>query len=57
MRSIHAICMTLPKMADGCEDEVSTFQFIEEVQNSPDLWDRKMEELAEKLGLKGAKLL
>jgi len=55
-------------MADGREDERGTFQFIEEVQNCPDLWDvssaaykdtknkqKKMEELAEKLGLKGGK--
>ena len=26
-------------MADGREDERATFQFIEEVQNCPDLWD------------------
>ena len=55
-------------MADGREDERSTFQFIEEIQSCPDLWDvscsaykdtknmqKKMEELAEKLGLKGGK--
>ena len=60
--------MTFYKMADGREDERSTFQFIEEIQNCPDLWDvsssaykdtknkqKKMEELAEKLGLKGGK--
>ena len=23
----------------GCEDECATFQFIEEIQNCPDLWD------------------
>ena len=67
-RSIHVICVTLYKMADGREDERATFQFIEEVQIFPDLWDvssaaykdtknkqKKMEELAEKLGLKGDK--
>ena len=56
------------KMADGRGDEGATFQFIEEIQNCPDLWDvssaaykdtknkqKKMEELAEKLGLKGGK--
>ena len=56
-------------MADGREDErEGTFQFIEEVQNCLGLWDvssgayrdiknkqKKMEELAEKLGLKGGK--
>ena len=56
-------------MADGREDErEGTFQFIEEVQNCPDLWDvssaankdtknkqKKMEKLVEKLGLKGGK--
>lgn len=60
--------MTFYKMADGREDERATFQFIEEIQNCPDLWDvssaaykdtknkqKKMEELAEKLGLKGGK--
>jgi len=26
-------------MADGLKDERATFQFIEEVQNCPDLWD------------------
>lgn len=26
-------------MADGREDLEATFQFIEEVQNCPDLWD------------------
>ena len=26
-------------MADGREDREATFQFIEEVQNCPDLWD------------------
>ena len=25
-------------MADGREDERATFQFIEEIQNCPDLW-------------------
>ena len=34
------ICMTLHKMADGYEDERATFQFIEEVQNCPDRWDK-----------------
>ena len=39
-RFIHVICMTLHKMADGREDNrEATFQFIEEVQNCPDLWD------------------
>ena len=60
--------MTFYKMADVREDERATFQFIEEIQNCPDLWDvssaaykdtknkqKKMEELAEKLGLKGGK--
>ena len=63
------ICVTLDKMADGREDDrEATFRFVEEVQNCPDLWDvssaaykdtknkqKKMEELAEKLGLKGGK--
>ena len=31
--------MTRHKMADGREDREATFQFIEEVQNCPDLWD------------------
>ena len=26
-------------MGDGREDERATFQFIEEIQNCPDLWD------------------
>ena len=55
-------------MADGREGERKTFQFIEEVHNCPDMWDvssaaykdtqnkqKKMEELAEKLGLNGGK--
>ena len=55
-------------MVDGRVDEHATFQFIEEVQNCPDLWvvssaaykdtknkQKKMEELAEKPGLKGGK--
>jgi len=56
-------------LRDGHKDErEATFQFIEEVQNCPDLWDvssaankdtknkqKKMEELVEKLGLKGGK--
>ena len=55
-------------MVDGRVDERATFRLIEEVQNCPDLWDvssaahkdtknkqKKMEELAEKLGLKGGK--
>lgn len=55
-------------MTDGREDEHTTFQFIKEVQNCPELWDvsstaykdtknkeKKMEELAKKLGLKGGK--
>ena len=55
------ICVTLYKMADGHEDDCeATFQFTEEVQNCPDLWDvssaaykdkrqaKQMEELAEK---------
>ena len=34
------IGLTLHKMADGREDDrEATFQFIEEVQNCPDLWD------------------
>ena len=38
--SIHVICVTVHKMADGREDDrEATFQFIEEVQNCPDLWD------------------
>ena len=62
-RSIHVIYVTLHKMVDGREDERATFQFIEEVQNCPDLWDvssaaykdtknkqKKMEELARNLG-------
>jgi len=36
---IHVICVTLYKMADEREDRDATFQFIEEVQNCPDLWD------------------
>ena len=31
--------MTLHKMVDGREDREANFQFIEEVQNCPDLWD------------------
>ena len=31
--------MTLHKMADGREEERATFQFIEKVQNCPDMWD------------------
>ena len=55
-------------MADAREDERATFQFIDEIQNCPDLWavssaaykdtknkQKKMGELAEKLGLKGGK--
>ena len=41
-RSVHVICVTLNKMADGrSEDERATFHFIKEfeVQNCPDLWD------------------
>ena len=34
------IGLTLHKMADGREDDrEATFQFNEEVQNCPDLWD------------------
>ena len=34
------ICVTLHKLTDGREDDrEATFQFIEEVQNCPDLWD------------------
>ena len=56
------------KMADGLEERDTTFRFIEAVHNCPDLWDisspaykdtkneqAKMEQLAEKLGLKGGK--
>ena len=55
-------------MADGLEERDATFRFIEEVHNRTDLWDissasykdtknkqAKMEQLAEKLGLKGGK--
>jgi hypothetical protein len=56
-------------MADEHQDErEATFKFIEEVHNCPAVWDvssaaykdtkkkqKKMEELAEKLGLKGGK--
>jgi len=38
-RSIHRICVKRQKMADEREDREATFQFIEEVQNCPDLWD------------------
>jgi len=31
------ICVTHNKMVDGSEDEHATFQFIEEIQNFPDL--------------------
>ena len=37
--SLLLICVTLYKMADEREDFEATFQFIEEVQNCPDLWD------------------
>ena len=59
---------TVGKLTDGRDDERATSQFIEEVKNCPDLWDvspaaykdtknkqKKMEELVEKLGLKGSK--
>ena len=62
------ICVTHKKLADAREDERATFQFIDEIQNCPDLWavssaaykdtknkQKKMGELAEKLGLKGGK--
>ena len=68
----HALCSRVlrdhRKMADGLEERDTTFRFIEEVHNCPDLWDisspaykdtkneqAKMEQLAEKLGLKGGK--
>ena len=67
-RFIHVICVAFHKMAEGREDREETFKFIKEVHNCPDLWDvssaaykdtknkqKKMEELAEKLGLKGGK--
>ena len=38
-RSAHVICVTLHKIADGREDERAFFQFIDEIQNCPDLWD------------------
>ena len=57
-----------PEMADGLEERDATFRFIEEIHNCPDLWgisspaykdtkneQAKMEQLAEKLGLKGGK--
>ena len=37
-RLIHVIWVTLYKMADEREDREATFQFIEEIQNCPDLW-------------------
>ena len=56
------------QLAEGLEERDVTFRFIEEVHNCPDLWDissasykdtknkqAKMEQLAEKLGLKGGK--
>ena len=58
------------KMADELEERDATFRFIEEVHNCPDLWDilsaaykdtknkqAKMEQLAEKLELKGGKFV
>ena len=36
-RSMHVFCVKLYKMADGRENREATFQFIEEVQNCPDL--------------------
>ena len=33
--------MTLHKMVDVREDERAIFQFIEEVQNCPDLWGQE----------------
>ena len=39
MLSVHVSCVALHKMADGREDERATFQFIEEAQNCPDMWD------------------
>ena len=38
---------TLHEMADGREDREVSFQFIEEVQNCPDLWDVADEMLLE----------
>ena len=68
----HALCSRVfrdhRKMADGLEERDTTFRFIEEVHNCPDLWvssspaykdtknkQAKMEQLGEKLGLKGGK--
>ena len=59
-RFSHVICVTLHKMA--------TFKFIEEIHNNPAVWDvsspsykdtnlkqKLMEQIAEKLNLKGGK--
>ena len=67
----HALCSRVSrdhrKMADGLEERHTTFRFIEEIHNCPDLWvisfpaykdtmkQAKMEQLGEKLGLKGGK--
>ena len=65
-RFTHVICVTLHKMAD--EDRDATFKFIEEIHNYPAVWDvsspsykdtnlkqKLMEQIAEKLNLKGGK--
>ena len=65
-RFSHVICVTLHKMAD--EDRDATFKFIEEIHNNPAVWDvsspsdkdtnlkqKLMEQIAEKLNLKGGK--
>ena len=42
-QSKHALCSRnlrdTSKMADIREDDLATFQFIDDVQNCPDLWD------------------
>ena len=38
-RLIHVIWVTLYKIMDEREDCEATFQFLEEIQNCPDLWD------------------
>ena len=57
-RFSHVICVTLHKMAD--EDRDATFKFIEEIHNNPAVKDtnlkqKLMEQIAEKLNLKGGK--
>ena len=65
-RFSHVIYVTLHKMAD--EDRDATFKFIEEIHNNPAVWDvsspsykdtnlkqKLMEQIAEKLNLKGGK--